>query len=98
MSKRYKEAQSGRVVVHHASPSQVRGSSPGWASSTQPFIPTAVGRKRITKKKVAWGLTQWVFRFRLTTRPEHLLILSGPNVTYSGMDTVGLEPHGMLCH
>ncbi|GFX11333.1 putative RNA-directed DNA polymerase from transposon BS [Trichonephila clavipes] len=35
---------SDRVVVHQASTPQVRVLFPGWARSTQPFIPTAVGR------------------------------------------------------
>ncbi|GFV87817.1 hypothetical protein TNCV_780991 [Trichonephila clavipes] len=35
---------SGRAVAYRASPPQVKGLFMGWARSTQPFIPTAVGR------------------------------------------------------
>ncbi|GFX96516.1 hypothetical protein TNCV_1441901 [Trichonephila clavipes] len=35
---------SGRVVAYRASTPQVRVLFPGWARSTQPFIPSAVGR------------------------------------------------------
>ncbi|GFX78877.1 hypothetical protein TNCV_3911661, partial [Trichonephila clavipes] len=55
----------GRVVAYRTFASQVRVLFPGWARSTQPFIPAAVSRRMSTK--LAWGLKNWGPRFRLTT-------------------------------
>ncbi|GFY32692.1 hypothetical protein TNCV_4637981 [Trichonephila clavipes] len=63
------DRHSVRVVAYCASTPQVRVPLPGWARSTQPFLPIVVGREMSTK--LAWGQTLGV-----SLRTDHLFATS----------------------
>ncbi|GFU17158.1 hypothetical protein TNCV_1854011 [Trichonephila clavipes] len=85
-----------QVVAYRTSAPQVRVLFPGWASLTQLFIPTAVGR--LMSPSLLGDLTLGVL-----LQTNHLIGTSAhapqhSMVTCTGIDTVGPGPHGLLRH